>query len=196
MANELAMKTIAVVAADMVEEAELVQPSEALAGAGARIELLSLQTGAIQSFHDLEMTFGEQYAVDKTVEEADADDYDGLFLPGGVGNPDRLRLDENALRFIRAFFDNGKPVGVICHGPWTLVEADVLRDRTITSWPSLRTDIRNAGGRWVNEQVVVDGGLVSSRMPDDIPAFNAALLEEFGRAPREAATRTSPTSTP
>jgi protease I len=190
MENTLRNKTIAILAADMVEEVELVQPRDAFLEAGATVELISLKPGEIQSFHDLELSFGNRYPVDRAVEEADVNHYDGLFLPGGVGNPDRLRMDENAVQFVRRFFAEGKPVGVICHGPWTIVEAGAVRGRTITSWPSLATDIRNAGGNWVDEQVVVEDGLVSSRKPDDIPAFNEKLIKELasGRSahPREA----------
>jgi protease I len=176
--NDLQGKRVAILATDMVEEAELVEPRRALDDAGATTELVSLQNGEIQSFHDLELSFGKKYAVDRTIEEVSVDDYDALVLPGGVGNPDRLRIDENAVAFVRAFVDSGRPVGVICHGPWTLVEAGSVRGRRITSWPSLQTDIRNAGGEWVDEQVVVDNGLVSSRKPDDIPAFNERLIEQ------------------
>lgn len=179
MAGNLEGKRVAILAADMVEEAELVQPRQALLEAGAQVELVSLEDGEIQSFHDLELTFGERFTVDATVAAAQAADYDALLLPGGVGNPDRLRMDKDAIGFVREFTESGKPVGVICHGPWTLVEAGVLGGRTITSWPSLRADIRNAGGSWVDEQVVVDQGIVSSRKPDDIPAFNDKLIEEI-----------------
>lgn len=179
MAKDLDGKTVAILAADMVEEAELVQPRQALLDAGARVEILSLTEGEIQSFHDLELTFGERYPVDAAVKAVQPGHYDALLLPGGVGNPDRLRTDESAVSFVRGFAESGKPVGVLCHGPWTLVEAGVLRGRTITSWPSLQTDIRNAGGMWVDQQVVVDEGIVSSRKPDDIPAFNEKLIEEI-----------------
>ena len=135
------------------------------------------------------MDKADTFPVDHTVKESDATDYDGLVLPGGVANPDFLRMDEGAVAFTRAFFEQSKPVGVICHGPWTLVEADVLKDRTITSWPSLRTDIRNAGGTWVDEEVVVDEGLVSSRNPDDLPAFCAKIVEEFCEGEHEAQSR-------
>jgi protease I len=177
-------KRVAILAADMVEEAELVEPRRALDAAGAQTVLVSPKPGEIQSFHDLELSFGEKYRVDLTVEEAHAGDFDALMLPGGVANPDRLRIDENAVQLVRDFFAAGKPVGVICHGPWTLVEAGVLRGRTITSWPSLQTDIRNAGGTWVDQEVVVDEGLVSSRKPDDIPAFNPRLIEEIAAGSR------------
>ena len=169
---ELDGKTVAILATHMVEEAELVEPRRLLEEAGAQTLLVSPESGEIQSVHDLERAFGETYAVDRTLDEALVDDFDALFLPGGVGNPDLLRTNENAVEFVRSFFESGKPIGVICHGPWTLVEAGVLKGRTITSWPSLKTDIRNAGGNWVDEEVHVDEGLVTSRNPDDIPAFS------------------------
>ena len=140
-------------------------------------ELISIEEGEVQAFNHLDKA--DTFPVDRTVADANASDYDGLVLPGGVANPDFLRTDEDAVAFVRAFFEEAKPVGVICHGPWTLVEADVLKGRTITSWPSLQTDVRNAGGRWVDEEVVVDEGLVSSRKPDDLPAFCAKIVEEF-----------------
>jgi protease I len=176
---ELDNKTVAILATHMVEEAELVDPRRYLDEAGAETVLVSPEAGEIQSFHDLERSFGQTYRVDLTLDEAQVADFDALVLPGGVANPDMLRINENAVQFVREFFASGKPIGVICHGPWTLVEAGVLRGRTITSWPSLRTDIRNAGGEWVDQQVVVDQGLVSSRKPDDIPAFAAKLIEEI-----------------
>ena len=177
MARELQGKKIAFLAADGVEQVELTEPWKAVEAAGAEPELLSVKSGEIQGFEHLDK--GSAFKVDKVVSEADPTDYDGLVLPGGVANPDFLRTDEGAVGFVRAFFEQGKPVGVICHGPWTLVEAGVVKGRKITSWPSLRTDIENAGGKWVDEQVVVDAGLVSSRKPDDLPAFNAKIIEEF-----------------
>ena len=167
-----------------IEQVELTEPWKAVEEAGGMPELVSLEEGQIQSFDHYEKA--ESFRVDSTVEEASADDYDGLVLPGGVGNPDTLRTDENAVRFVREFFDAGKPVAVICHGPWTLVEADVVQDRTLTSFPSVRTDIRNAGGNWVDEEVVVDDNLVSSRNPGDLAAFTAKLVEVFAKAPVRA----------
>jgi protease I len=179
MPASLAGKKIAIVAADMVEEAELVQPRQAFLDAGASVDILSVEEGEIQSFHDLEVTFGERYAVTAPVSGAQPGDYDALFLPGGVGNPDRLRISKDAVSFVTQFVESGKPVGVICHGPWTLVEAGVVKGRTLTSWPSLQTDIRNAGAEWVDEQVVESGNLVSSRKPDDIPAFTEKLIAKI-----------------
>jgi protease I len=177
MANELQGKRIAFLAADGVEQVELTEPWKAVEQAGGRPELISIESGEIQAFNHLD--HGETLPVDKVVADADASDYNGLVLPGGVANPDFLRTDEDAVGFVRDFFEQAKPVGVICHGPWTIVEAGVVRGRKITSWSSLRTDIRNAGGNWVDEEVVVDAGLVSSRKPDDLPAFCAKIVEEF-----------------
>jgi protease I len=177
MANELNGKRVAIVATDMVEQVELLEPRKALDEAGAQTELISIEPGKIQGFNHYDK--GDAIPVDRTIEEVSADEYDGLLLPGGVGNPDTLRTDENVVSFVRDFFEQGKPVAAICHGPWTLVEAGVVRNRTLTSWPSLQTDIRNAGGNWVDAEVHVDQGLVTSRKPDDIPAFNAKMIEEF-----------------
>ena len=175
--QKLQGKRVAIVAADMVERVELIEPRQALENAGAQTELVSLKPGKIRSFDHFDPA--DEIPVDKAVEEADASDYDALMIPGGVGNPDQLRGDENMVAFVRSFFDQGKPVAAICHAPWVLVEAGVVRDRTVTSWPTLQTDLRNAGAHWVDEQVVVDHGLVTSRKPDDIPAFNEKMIEEF-----------------
>jgi deglycase len=177
MAEELKGKKIAFLAAEGVEQVELTEPWKAVEQAGGSPELVSVEDGEVQAFNHLDKA--DTFSVDKTAKDADASDYDGLVLPGGVANPDFLRMDEDAVRFVRAFFEQAKPVGVICHGPWTLVEADVVKGRTLTSWPSLRTDLRNAGAKWVDEEVVVDEGLVSSRNPDDLPAFCAKLVEEL-----------------
>ena len=177
MADLSGRKIAFLVATEGVEQVELTEPWKAVEAAGAQPELISLEQGKVQAFNHLDK--GDRFDVDHTVAEADASAYDGLVLPGGVANPDFLRMDEDAVRFARSFLEEGKPVGVICHGPWTLVEAGVVRGRTITSWPSLRTDIENAGGKWVDEEVVVDNGLVSSRKPDDLPAFCAKIVEEF-----------------
>jgi protease I len=184
MSKRLEGKKIAFLATDGVEEVELTEPWKAVEGEGGTPELVSLEPGEIQGFDHLDKD--QKFSVDRTVEEAKQDDYDGLVLPGGVANPDFLRVNEQAVSFARSFFEAGKPVAVICHGPWTLVEADVVRGRTITSWPSLKTDIRNAGGNWVDQEVVVDNGLVSSRKPDDLPAFCAKLVEEFCEGRHEA----------
>jgi protease I len=188
MADKLQSKKIAfLVAPEGVEQVELTQPWKAVEEAGGTPELISTESGEIQAFNHLDK--GDTFSVDRTVSDTGASDYDGLVLPGGVANPDFLRTDPQAVAFARAFFEEGKPVAVICHGPWTLVEADVLRGRTLTSWPSVRTDIRNAGGTWVDEEVVVDEGLVSSRKPDDLPAFCAKLVEEFAEGVHEAQRR-------
>jgi len=189
MAGELDGKRIAFLATEGVEQVELTEPWKAVEEAGGRPELLSLESGHVQAFNHLDK--GDMFPVDREVGDADASDYDGLVLPGGVANPDFLRADEQAVAFVRAFFDQAKPVAAICHGPWTLVEADVLRGRTVTSWPSLRTDIRNAGGTWVDEEVHVDQGLVSSRNPDDLPAFCSKLVEEFAEGTHEGQRRSA-----
>jgi protease I len=183
VADELQGKRVAFLATDMVEQVELTEPWKAVEGAGATPELISLGEGEIQGFNHYDK--GDTFRVDRTVEEARADEYDALVIPGGVGNPDTMRTDENAVELVRQFFAQNKPVGVICHGPWMLVEAGVVRGRKVTSWPSLRTDIRNAGGEWVDEEVVVDNGLVTSRKPDDLPAFTAKIVEEFREGEHE-----------
>ena len=178
MANELDGKRIAVlVANEGVEQVELEQPREALEKAGANVDLVAPEAGEVQAFNHLDK--GDSFDVDRTDSEAAESDYDGLLLPGGVANPDQLRMVNDAVEFARAFFEAGKPVAAICHAPWTLIEADVVRDRTLTSFPSLKSDIRNAGGNWVNEEVHVDAGLVTSRKPDDLDAFCAKAVEEF-----------------
>ena len=184
MADELRGKKIAIIAADGVEQVELEQPRDAVEEAGAETELLSIATGEIQAMNG-DIDQGDQFTVAKAVSDASVDDYDGLILPGGVINPDKLRADEGVIGFLQDFFKTGKPVGVICHGPWTLVEADLVKGRTLTSYPSIRTDIRNAGGNVVDEEVVTDQGLVSSRNPDDLPAFCAKVVEEFAEGEHE-----------
>lgn len=178
MANQsLQGKTIAFLATDGFEQVELTKPWKATQEAGARVELVSLESGEIQGVHHDEQ--GDKFSVDKTIDQASASDYDGLVLPGGVFNPDALRMNATAVDFVRDFFKQGKPVAAICHGPWTLIEADVVRGRTVTSWPSLKTDLTNAGAQWVDEECVCDEGLVTSRKPDDLPAFCAKAIEEF-----------------
>jgi protease I len=184
MANELRGKKVAFLATDGVEQVELIEPRKAVEVAGAQTDLISIKSGSIQGVKG--MSKGDTFPVDKTVTEAWASDYDALVLPGGVANPDKLRVNKDAVRFVREFFDADKPIGAICHGPWTLVEAGVVRGRTLTSWPSLQTDIRNAGGNWVDEQVHTDKGLVTSRKPDDIPAFNQKIIEEFAEGRHNA----------
>jgi protease I len=179
MAQELQGKKVAFLAADAYEESELKKPWQALEEAGAELTLVSLEEGEITALNEQELKPGATHPVDEIVGQARAEDYDALVLPGGVGNPDKLRADSDAVEFVRAFFEAGKPVGAICHGPWTIVEADVVRGRTLTSYPSIKTDIRNAGGTWVDEEVHVDQGLVTSRKPDDIPAFVEKLIEEI-----------------
>jgi protease I len=184
MADELQGKRIAILAADGVERVELEQPRAAVQDAGATTELLSIHDGEIDAReHDLEPA--GSLAVDRAVGDASVDDYDALLLPGGTVNADKLRIDEDAVAFVRDFFATGKPVGVICHGPWTLIDAGVAKGRTLTSYPSLRTDLRNAGANVVDEEVVTDQGLVSSRNPDDLPAFCAKIVEEFAEGRHE-----------
>lgn len=178
MSDRLKGKKIAfLVANEGVEQVELTEPLEAVREAGAEVELLAPEAGDVQAFEHLDK--GKTFTADRAVADADAADYDGLILPGGVANPDQLRTKGEAVAFVRDFFAAGKPVGAICHAPWTLVEAGVVEGRTVTSWPSLQTDLRNAGAEWVDEEVHVDQGLVTSRKPDDLPAFNAKIVEEF-----------------
>jgi protease I len=178
---DLQGKKVAFLATDMVEQVELTKPWKAVEDAGGKPELISLEDGEIQGFNHYDKA--DTFQVDRTVEDVSVGDYDALVIPGGVGNPDTMRSDENAVRFVREFSESGKPMAVICHGPWMLVEADVVRDRKLTSFWSIKTDVKNAGGNWVDEEVVVDGNLVTSRNPDDIPAFNEKLLELVERAP-------------
>jgi protease I len=185
MTDELRGKRVAfLMANEGVEQVELLKPLEAVREAGAEAELLAPEAGEIQGFNHLDK--GDSFETDEVVGEADPDQFDALVLPGGVANPDQLRTKPEAVRFVRSFFEAGKPVGVICHGPWTLVEADVVRGRTLTSWPSLRTDLRNAGAEWVDEEVHVDQGLVSSRKPDDLEAFCAKVVEEIAEGAHAA----------
>jgi protease I len=184
MSDRLQGKKIAFLTANEgVEQIELTEPLKAVREAGAEAELLAPEAGEVQAFNHLDKA--DVFTVDRTVGEADAADYDGLVLPGGVASPDLLRTKPEVLELVRGFFAAGKPVGVICHGPWTLLEAGVLEGRTLTSWPSLQTDLRNAGATWVDEEVHVDQGLVSSRKPDDLDAFNAKIVEEFAEGVHE-----------
>jgi protease I len=183
MAGKLDGKRIAFIATNGVEQIELTEPWKAVEEEGGEPELISLENGEIQGFNHLD--HGDKFKVDKAIGDANSDDYDNIVLPGGVANPDFLRMSDEVVSFIRDFFEKGKPVASICHGPWTLVEAGVVDGMTLTSWPSLRTDIRNAGGNWVDEEVHVDRGLVTSRKPDDLPAFNRKLVEEFAEGRHE-----------
>lgn len=177
MADQLKNRKVAIVVADGFEQVEMTEPRKALQDAGAKTEIVSPAKGKVKGWqHD---HWGDEFPVDKPVSEACSEDYDALLLPGGVMNPDKLRIDEDALNFVRGFFEAGKPVAVICHGPWTLINAGVARGRRMTSWPSVEMDLRNAGVDWVDEEVVVDAGLVSSRKPADIPVFNRKMIEEF-----------------
>ncbi len=177
MAEELKGRTIAVLATDGVEQVELTEPVKALKNAGARVEVISDKKGAIQAFkhHDK----GDKVPVDAQIEETDPQDFDALVLPGGVINPDALRLVPKAIDFVRHFVDQKKPIAAICHGPWTLIDAGGVRGKTMTSWPSLKTDLSNAGAKWVDLEVTADAGLVTSRKPDDLPAFNKKMIEAF-----------------
>ena len=179
MARKLEGRTIAILATDGFEQSELLEPKKALEGEGAKTEIVSLESGTIRGW--LLKNWGQDVPVDVTIKTARAEQYDALVLPGGTMNPDRLRQEPRAVEFVRAFFDSEKPVAAICHGPWMLVEAGVLDGTRLTSWPSLRTDIRNAGGEWVNEEVVSDKKLVTSRKPDDLPAFNRRMIEMFAQ---------------
>jgi intracellular protease, PfpI family len=184
MATKLEGKRIAVLATDGVEQVELTEPVKALKEAGAEVHLVSLRAGKIQGLKHFDK--GDTFKVDRTIDEAKAGDYAGLVLPGGVANPDELRTNAKAVQFVKEFMVSDKPVAAICHGPWTLIEADVVEGRTLTSWPSLQTDIRNAGGEWVDKQVQVDGKLITSRKPADLPAFIGKMLGAFSTGIEES----------
>ncbi|HEU5106256.1 MAG TPA: type 1 glutamine amidotransferase domain-containing protein [Solirubrobacterales bacterium] len=184
MSDRLQGKKIAFLTANEgVEQVELTEPMRAVREAGAEVQLLAPEAGEVQAFNHLDKA--DSFDVDRTVGDADSGEYDGLVLPGGVANPDQLRTEPDALEFVRGFFAAGKPVGAICHAPWTLIDAGVAEGRTLTSWPSLETDLRNAGANWVDEEVHVDQGLVTSRKPDDLEAFNAKIVEEFAEGVHE-----------
>ncbi len=185
MADDLKGKRVAFLFTEGVEQVELTEPLEAIRDAGAEADTVSLKAGKVQMFNHLDK--GDEIEAEKGVSDVDASDYDGLVLPGGVANPDQLRSDEDAVRFVKEFAEQHKPIGVICHGPWTMVEADVVRGRTLTSWPSVQTDLRNAGATWVDEEVHVDDNIISSRKPDDLPAFCKAVVESLARARAGAA---------
>ncbi len=177
MENKLNGLKVAILATDGFEQSELFEPKKALESAGAEVSIVSLKSGEIKGWD--EKDWGDSIAVDLTIADANAEDFDALQLPGGLMNPDKLRMDEKAVAFIKSFFEAGKPVAAICHAPWTLIEADVVKGRTLTSWASLKTDLENAGAEWIDQEVVVDNGLITSRNPQDIPAFNKKMVEEF-----------------
>ena len=170
-------KRVAILVAEGFEQVEMTGPRKALDEAGAQTKIVSPAKGEVQGWNHF--SHAERFKVDVPLEQANGSDFDALMLPGGVANPDQLRMNPKAVQFVRSFFEQGKPIGVICHGPWTLIEAGVVDGRTMTSWPSLKTDLENAGAKWVDQEVVVDRGLVSSRNPKDIPAFNRKIVEEF-----------------
>lgn len=177
MAGDLAGKKVAILVDNGFEQVELTEPRKALDGAGATTHIVSPQQGKVKGWQHTK--WGDELPVDVQLDAARADEYDALLLPGGVMNPDHLRGNDKAVSFVKSFVDSGKPIAAICHGPWTLIEAGAVEDRTVTSWPTLRTDLKNAGANWVDQEVVVDNGLVTSRKPDDIPAFNEKMIEEF-----------------
>lgn len=186
MADQLRGKTIAILAADGFEQVELEKPQQAVEAAGAKTVVVSIDKGEIQGMNG-DVNLGDKIAVDKTVDEVSPSDFAGLIMPGGIINPDKLRMEESVITFLQEYFKTGKPVGVICHGPWTLIEADLVKGRRMTAWPTVRTDLKNAGAEVVDEEVVTDQGLVSSRNPDDLPAFCAKIVEEFAEGEHHVA---------
>src|SRR5205814_1242697 len=184
MARKLEGKKVAILVTDGFEQVEMTKPRQALDEAGAETKIVSLKSGQIQGMHHADK--GDKFDVDLTLNDARPDDFDALMIPGGLMNPDALRSTDDAVEFTRHFFEGGKPVAAICHAPWVLIDAGVVRGRTLTSWPAIKTDVKNAGGKWVNEEVVVDNGLVTSRKPDDIPAFNRKMIEEFCEGKHDA----------
>jgi protease I len=187
VANELRNKRVAALVDNGFEQVELVEPKKALEAAGAKVDIVSPQNDKVKGWQHAK--WGDEFDIDRRLEQARADEYDALLLPGGVMNPDRLRMNPSAVQFIKAFVDSGKPIAAICHGPWTLIEAEGVRGRRMTSWPSLRSDLRNAGAQWVDQECVTDNGLVTSRKPDDIPAFNKKMIEEFAEGRHAQGTR-------
>lgn len=187
MADELRNKRVAVLVDNGFEQSELIEPKKALEAAGAKAEIVSPQSGKVKGWQHT--NWGQEVTVDRPLSQAKAEEYDALLLPGGVMNPDKLRANAAAVDFVRHFVDSGKPIAAICHGPWTLIEAGAVRGRRMTSWPSLQTDLRNAGAEWVDAEVVTDRGIVTSRKPDDIPAFNRKMIEEFAEGRHEAGSR-------
>jgi len=187
LANELRNKRIAALVDHGFEQVELVEPKKALEAAGAKVEIVSPQKGKVKGWQHTK--WGDEFDVDRRLEQARADEYDALVLPGGVMNPDHLRINPSAVQFVKAFVDSGKPIAAICHGPWTLIEAGGVRGRRMTSWPSLQTDLRNAGAEWVDQECVTDNGLVTSRKPEDIPAFNKKMIEEFAEGRHDKGAR-------
>jgi protease I len=179
--NELRNKRVAALVENGFEQSELLEPKKALEAAGAQVDVVSPQKGKVKGWKHTD--WGQEVGVDRDLAEVKADEYDALLLPGGVMNPDKLRMNSKAVAFVKAFADAGKPIAAICHGPWTLIEAGAVQGRTLTSWPSLQSDLRNAGAHWVDQEVVTDNGLVTSRKPDDIPAFNRKMIEEFAEGP-------------
>ncbi len=190
MAGKLDGKKVAILVASGFEQVEMTKPRDALKEAGATVTIVSTKPGQIQGMNHADK--GDKFDVDLTLEEAKPNDYDALMIPGGLMNPDELRSTPAATDFARHFFDAGKPVAAICHGPWVLIDAGVVEGRTLTSWPAIQTDVKNAGGTWVDEEVVIDHGLVTSRKPDDIPAFNKKMIEEFAEGKHEGQKRGAP----